>query len=70
MKKYTIALNSDRAHLCLNGTPVETKFYSDFCDTSAGEDAEYEGKHMAIGFLVCKALQMGYSGIMIEDKSK
>lgn len=62
MKNYSVTLNSDRVHLVVNGTPVETHLFSTYLDTDTPiEDA----KNIAVGILVVKAMKYNNGGDVI-----
>lgn len=63
MNNYAISLNSDRVHLTLDGIPVETHLFSRYADEHT------DGKDIAVGIVVCKALE--FKGkILVTDLAK
>lgn len=66
---YTVALNSDRVHLSLNGTPVETHMFKSYQDDHMNDTIE-DAAQVAIGIVVLKAIRLNNGSVTVEDKSR
>lgn len=55
--KYAVVINSDRVHISLDGAPVETRLFSIYADK------HQDGKEVAIGLVVIKAMALNDTGI-------
>jgi hypothetical protein len=61
-KGYEVAINSDRVHLSLEGIPVETHLFSRYADK------DQDGKEIAIGVIVAKALEINGGKVSVSVK--
>lgn len=60
---YTISINSDRVHISMDTVPVETYLFSTFADK------HNDGKDIAIGIAVCKAIELNKGSVIVNDLS-
>lgn len=65
---YSVAINSDRVHISLNETPVETILFTKFYDPPFND--KEEAKQAAIGYAVVKSIKLNYpkEKVVVEVK--